>query len=171
MDISVLSLIVAALAVFVGPLVSWRVAKHQIKAASDLSASQTSAALVTSNKQIIAPMRQAWINNLRDLLSELLSSALHYYVSGYEDRSDQEYQRVTLLEYKVRLMLNPKEKDHQRLEERIRNLIASIERHPEFVNDFPDLHDEIVSLSRQVLKREWDRVKDPLRLGGNGSDA
>ena len=171
MDISILSLAVAALAVFVGPLISWQVAKHQIKSASDLSASQTSAALVTSNKQIIAPMRQAWINNLRDLLSELLSSARHYYVSGYEDRTDQEYQRVTLLEHKVKLMLNPKEEDHQRLEERIGNMIASIEQHPKFVNDFPDLHDEILSLSRQVLKREWNRVKEPLSLIGNGSDA
>ncbi len=171
MDISIVSLIVAALAVFVGPVISWKIASHQIKSASDLSASQTSAALVTSNKQIIAPMRQAWINNLRDLLSELLSSARHYYVAGYEDRTDQEYHRVTLLEHKIRLMLNPKEEDHQRLEERIRNLIASMERHPRFVDDFPDLHDELVSLSRQVLKREWDRVKEPLVLGDNGSGA
>ncbi|MEB1528148.1 hypothetical protein [Xanthomonas sp. WHRI 7945] len=171
MDISILSLVVAALAVFFGPLVSWQVAKHQIRSASNLSTAQTSAALLTSNKQIIAPMRQAWINNLRDLLSELLSSTLHYYVSGYEDRTDQEYQRVTLLEHKVKLMLNPKEEDHQHLEERIRNMIASIEQHPKFANDFPDPHDEIVSLSRQVLKREWDRVKEPLALVGNGSDA
>ena len=171
MDISTLSLIVAALAVFFGPLISWQLAKHQIKAANDLSKSQIASALLTSNKQIIAPMRQAWINDLRELLSELLSSAFHYYVAGYEDRSDQEYQRVTHLEHKIKLMLNPKEEDHQRLEEHIRNMIASIQQHTQFVDDFPDLHDEIVSLSRQVLKREWDRVKEPLTAVGTGSDA
>lgn len=68
-------------------------------------------------------------------------------------------------------MLNPKEENHQRLEERIRNMIASIEQHPDFANEFPDLHDELVSLSRQVLKREWDRVKEPLVLGANGTGA
>lgn len=50
-------------------------------------------------------MRQAWINNLRDLLSEITSSALHYYVAGFEDRTDQEYQHLTHLEYKIKLML------------------------------------------------------------------
>jgi hypothetical protein len=57
--IPILSLVVAALAVFVGPIISWRIAKRQV-----------TANFATSNKQIIAPMRQAWINNLRDLLSK-----------------------------------------------------------------------------------------------------
>ncbi len=62
-SIPVLSLIVAALAVFVGPLISWLVAKRQL-----------ASSLEVANKQIIAPMRQAWINDLRDLLAELTSS-------------------------------------------------------------------------------------------------
>src|SRR5216683_8062210 len=93
--IPVLSLVVAALAVFVGPFISLRVARRQVMAS-----------LEVANKQITAPMRQAWINSLRDLLAELTSSAQHYYVAGFEDRTDQEYQRLTLLEQKVRLMLN-----------------------------------------------------------------
>ena len=171
MDISTISLIVAGIAVFFGPWISWLVAKHQIEASSNLSTAQISSALLTSNKQIIAPMRQAWINDLRELLSEILSSALHYYVAGYEDRTDQEYQRVTHLEHKIKLMLNPKEEDHQRLEEKIRNLIESIEQHPKFSDNFPDIHQEIVSLSRQVLKREWNRVKEPLTLSSSVNDA
>ena len=77
--IPVLSLVVAALAVFVGPLISWLVAKHQV-----------ASSLEVANKQIIAPMRQAWINSLRDLLAELTSSALHYHVAGFEERTDDE---------------------------------------------------------------------------------
>lgn len=65
-SIPVLSLIVAALAVFVGPIISWRVAKRQIESSS-----------AVANKQIIAPMRQAWINSLRDAMAELASRALH----------------------------------------------------------------------------------------------
>ena len=64
-------------------------------------------------------MRQAWINNLRELLSEITSSALHYHVAGFGERTDQEYQHLTHLEYKIRLMLNPRETDHQRLEKLI----------------------------------------------------
>lgn len=85
--IPILSLVVAALAVFVGPIISRRVANRQLEANLDVA-----------NKQIIAPMRQGWINMLRDLLSEITSSALHYHVAGFEDRTDEDYQHLTHLE-------------------------------------------------------------------------
>ena len=127
-NIPVLSLIVAALAVFVGPTISWWVAKRQIESSLETAKRQTATSLEVANKQIIAPMRQAWINSLRDLLSELTSSALHYFVSGYDGRTDTEYQRLTLLNYKVKLMLNPFEKDHQHLEELVDKLIVALTR-------------------------------------------
>lgn len=173
MDIPTLSLIVAALAVFVGPIISWNIAKRQIRASSKLAREQIDSSLLVSNKQIIAPMRQAWINNLRDLLAELSSSALHYYVSGFEDRTDEEYQRVTLLESKVKLMLNAKEDDHKRLEELIRKMIEEIDYHKGKKDQFPDAHTAVVSLSREILKREWDRVKEPVNVSEieNGNNA
>ncbi|HEY2344748.1 MAG TPA: hypothetical protein VGH80_02570 [Xanthomonadaceae bacterium] len=171
MTISIISLIVAVLAVFFGPLISLRIAKRQIAASSDLANAQIEAALVTSNKQIIAPMRQTWINNLRDLLAELTSSTLHYYLAGFEDRTDQEYQRLTLLESKIQMMLNANESDHQRLEQQIRALISSLQQSRKSVDDFPDLHGAVVSLSREILKREWDRVKKPISASAAGNDA
>lgn len=139
MDISVLSLLVAALAVFIGPIVSWKIAKRQIAAS-------------------FAPMKQAWINNLRDLLAQLTSDALHYYASGFEDRTVTEYRDIGLLESKVQLMLNPQEEEHKRLEGLIRKMIAAI-HHDKKKDDFPELHDRVVELSREILRKEWDRVK------------
>ena len=141
--VPILSLIVAALAVFVGPVISWCVSKRRL-----------TATLEVSNKQIIAPMRQAWINNLRDILSELVSSALHYHVAGFEDRTDQEYQHLTHLEYKVSLMLNPREGDHQRLEELIAQMTAMLsqEGSANLDREFETCHKAIVALSREVLK-------------------
>jgi len=153
--IPVLSLLVAVLAVFVGPLISLRIARRQVMSS-----------LEVANKQIVAPMRQAWINNLRDILSEVSSSALHYFVAGFEDRTDDEYRRLTLLEHRVRLMLNPKEEDHKTLETLIRTMIASLERDKgnESDRDFIAAYEAEIKLSREVLKREWDRVKAPLEL-------
>ena len=152
MDVSILSLIVAALAVVVGPMAAWAIAKRQVRSS-----------LEASNKQITAPMRQAWINKLRGLLAELTSSSLHHYVAGFEDRTDEEYQRVTLLEAHIQLMLNSNEDDHQLLEVRIRRMVEEI--HPEKgkKDNFPGLHAEVIALSRRILKREWDRVRAPLR--------
>lgn len=149
--IPILSLIVAALAVFVGPVISWRVARRQL-----------TATLEVSNKQITAPMRQAWINNLRDILSEIASSALHYHVAGFEERTDQEYQHLTHLEYKVILMLNPSENDHQRLEKLISQMTGMLSRKGSATLDaeFEVCHKAVITLSRDVLKREWNRIKD-----------
>ncbi|NQU44995.1 hypothetical protein HQ520_17045 [bacterium] len=149
--IPILSLIVAALAVFIGPIISFIVAKRQIT--SSLAATQ---------KQITAPMRQAWINSLRDLLADLASRALHYYCAGYEDRDDAEYQHITLLEHRVQLMLNPNEEDHATLAELTGLMIRALERGREGRESFPCYHTQIMELSRRVLKREWNRVKDPI---------
>ncbi len=149
--IPILSLIVAALAVFVGPIISWRVSTRQLIAT-----------LEVSNKQIIAPMRQKWINDLRDIFSEITSSALHYYVAGFEDRTDQEYQHLTHLQYKVILMLNPREGDHKQLEKLIAQMINMLAQgwSKKLDTEFSACHKQVIALSRDVLKREWDRVKD-----------
>lgn len=149
--ISIASLIIALLAVFMGPLITYYVTRIQIRSMA-----------LTSNKQIIAPMRQAWINNLRDELAELMSRALHYYVSGFENREDTEYQRLTLIEAKIVLMLNYNEFDHQKLEKSIRNMIAALEQGHHFEIDFVSHHDETMMLSRSILKFEWDRLSNPI---------
>ena len=151
MDVSTLSLIVAVLAVVVGPYVSLIIARRQIRAS-----------LEAADKQITAPMRQAWINKLRELLAELISSALHYYVAGFEDRTDEEYQRVTLLQAHIQLMLNPNEEDHQRLGVLMGRMVNEIQYEKGKKDEFPDLHIEVSALSQKILKREWDRVKNPI---------
>jgi uncharacterized protein YneF (UPF0154 family) len=149
--IPILSLIVAILAVFLGPFISWKIAKRQV-----------SSSLKIANKQIVAPMRQAWINSLRDLIAEISSSALHYYQTGYEDRKDEEYKRMTELEGKISLTLNFREDDHKKLHDLIRKMIASLERGKEGDNIFIETHPQVMALSRDILKREWNRVKEDI---------
>lgn len=156
--IPILSLIVAALAVFVGPFVSWRVAREQ-----------TESSLKAANKQIIAPMRQAWINSLRDLLAEFTATAMHYYLTGTEHRTDAEFERLTLLQHKVLLMLNPVESDHKDLQDAIGMLIVEVGSPGVPSSEALGLHGQVVDLSRAVLKREWNRVKEPLKLSSDGA--
>lgn len=151
--IPILSLIIAALAVFIGPFISLHVTKRQVRSS-----------LEVANRQITGPMRQAWINALRDLLSELCSSAQHYFVAGFEDRKDDEYQRLTHLETKIQLMLNAKEDDHIQLEKLIREMVSSLEKGKEGDAAFVVLQPKVIALSRQVLKREWNVVKEPIAV-------
>jgi len=149
--IALLSLLVALLAVFIGPLVSWLISKRQI-----------TSSLEVANKQIIAPMRQAWINSLRDLLSEISSSALHYYVTGFEERTDDEYRKLTLLEHKIVLMMNAEENDHKELLAIIRKMISALEKGKEGDDTFVSTHTKLLGLSQKIIKREWNRVKDKI---------
>lgn len=150
--IPILSLVVAALAVLFGPLISWWTVSRQVGSSLEIA-----------NKQIIAPMRQAWINNLRDILAELFSSTHHYYLAGFDERSDKEYQRLELLEQKIQLMLNPKEADHIQLEKVIRRMISAVESGKDGDRDFTRVRPEVVELSRQILKREWNVVQERIQ--------
>lgn len=151
-EIPILSLIIALLAVFVGPLLSWLAARQQ-----------AAILLAVANKQITAPMRQAWINTLRDLTAELSSRALHYFQTGFEDRSDAEYQELTLLEQRIALMLNSEEADHLEFKQSIRGMIAWLERGKQPLGAFAEKHDETCVLAKRILKREWNRIKDPIK--------
>jgi hypothetical protein len=91
--IPIFSLLVAILAVFIGPFVSLRVA----------------------NKQITAPMLQIWTNALRDLLAEFIATADQY---AYEPEklTDEAHYHLSLLEYRIRFMLNLEHDDHRKLD-------------------------------------------------------
>lgn len=146
-----LSLIVAALAIFVGPIISFIVAKRQI-----------ASSLAVSHKQIIAPMRQAWINSLRDVIAELTSKAFRYHCTGFEERKDAEYLYLAELEHRIRLMLNPAEDDHTALELLIREMVSSAGRGMEDADKFSEFHTQVMAMSRRILKRERNVVKEKI---------
>jgi len=151
--VPILSLVIAILAVFIGPIISWKIAKSQI--ASSLKA---------ANKQLVAPMRQAWINDLRGLIAEISSSALHYYQAGFEDRKDKEYKRLTELEGKISLMLNFIEDDHKKLHDLIREMLDALARGKQGNSAFVETHPKVLTRARDILKREWNRVKEEISV-------
>lgn len=136
--VPILSLIVAILAVFFGPVVAARSAKSAM----------------------IGPMRQNWIDKLRTLLSEISSSCMHYWQTGYDDRTEAEYQRITDLKHQVIFMINPKEEDHQTLISIIARMEHGLSLGKDGDLDFHIAYKELLDHGRKVLKREWDVVKN-----------
>lgn len=163
--IPVLSLVVAALAVFISPLVSFFISRRQVKNSLELNQRQTDSSLAVANKQIVAPMRQKWINDLRDLIAELASDSLHYFRAGHDFEGYKNFQRLTFLESKIQLMLNPNEEDHQKLEWMIAEMLKALQSGGEQGRaDFMATHPEVMKFSRQVFKREWNRVKENIEI-------
>lgn len=156
--VSILSLVVAALAVFIGPMISLWICRRELDAS-----------MAIANKSLTAPMRQAWINSLRDLVAELSSGLFHLSFADDPNKSDEDLRTLVLVQNKILLMLNSREADHQQLEKLISGALDALHATLGSGNDRPTELSmrlvEIRELSRTILKREWDRVKEPLVAG------
>jgi hypothetical protein len=150
------SLVVAGLAVFFGPLITWIVAKRQMQTA-----------LAVAHKQVIAPMRQQWTNSLRDHVAEIISLAAGFYRTYMlaQDQAQADAQkhdntiRLVLLIQQVELMLNPNEDLHNELFRGLDNLRKTAWNASK-TDEFPAAVARVSECCKKVLKTEWERVKD-----------
>lgn len=144
----------AIVGVVVGSVVSYLIAKKQIKAT------------------VVSASRQQWINTLRDNISDFQTRAKIATVEAKlasDDRSefaanpeahDEAMRTMRFVVNKVALLINPAESDHARLLSQMRELevfCADGDPHDNARHD--DLQASITSVGQQILKREWERVK------------
>ncbi|MEY3775860.1 MAG: hypothetical protein RLZZ129_2640 [Verrucomicrobiota bacterium] len=150
-EITVLSLIVALLSVLLSPLVALAISRRA-----------NANALRVAKKNIIAPMRQRWIDSVRDTVAELTSLMHHYYVAEGDDHSDGEesLKKIHFLERRLSLLLNPQEEHHKRLVALFRQVIHSLEFQHLGEMDMARLDSEVIACTQMILKSEWQRVKD-----------
>lgn len=134
------SLVVAALAVIVQPFTALIVAKNSRQIAV---------------RQIISPMRQAWIDRLRDRMAELLSE-----ISEFCEKRDggMSVKRLLLLKWQIELMLNMTETEHQNLVSLLDDVIH-LSHGQDGPGQFSAALDRTVAACRSILKIEWERVK------------
>lgn len=147
--VEVLAILFAATAlsaVVLGPIVSLWAARRQ------------------SRVTVLSSNRQAWINTLRDLLAECMAISGFIHIADWSGRKQSEFdekmERFALVVSKIRLMLNPKEQDHKRLDGMLGELMNSMRslnekdafKGAQIMKDF-------VPLTQTILKREWERVK------------
>jgi len=147
--IALIAAITALCSVVLGPLVSLWVAQKQ------------------AGVSVLSGNRQAWINTLRDHISEFLAILAVVHAGEWSDRTEKEYdeelKRLMLVGSKIRLMLNPKEEDHERLSGLLTEAFGTVRARAkdEKLNGGTGakLAAEIVPLAQSILKREWERVK------------
>lgn len=147
---AVVSAVTALVAVVIGPLVSIFVAKSQIQAS------------------VVSANRQSWINRLRDELATLIC-IVHHLPSAHANESLStneavaEYGKFVQKFQVIKLLINPKEADHQELvrliESADKKIIESINNKQASTSEFEAAGQRIVAQSQLVLKREWERVK------------
>jgi len=133
--IPIISLIIAVLSVFVGPFISSRIA----------------------NKSLLVPIHQKWVNEFRDIISELSAKALHYYVSGFEERKDSEYLDLEVLRQKAEFLITPHNKIHSEFIQVVSEMIDCI--NDGSVNEkFKKSHIKMKSLGQSIIKEKMRTV-------------
>ena len=164
MNTEIILALTALVAVVVGPVVSLHIAKRQFLVSLDIAKRQFNASVLSVN-------RQEWINTLRDQISELVADTilLRQEVEQYQQEPGRLFARagrVLRCSFKIKLLINPKEADHVNLVESIDRLMILVVKSAKKVEDknidsqFRVIRDEIVSKSQEILKREWERVKE-----------
>ena len=122
-----------------------------------------------AHRKTVAEMRQAWINQLRDSVAELLSLSTGPEVTQCtrdgDDASLQPHARLMLLENKIELLLNPDREEHRVLIARTPDLISLLHKterelsEDAFIDLKADLELSITSATQQIIRREWTRTK------------
>jgi hypothetical protein len=151
---AVVSAIVALTATILTPLVSFWITRQQIRAT-----------LVSAN-------RQAWINALRDDLSELFEHLEWLFALTYDSRrgstvGEERYKyreerrsRIRLLINRIRLRINQGEKPSATLLSLIWKLHSlALQPGDDEGEEFNDTMESAVSKSQEILKAEWKQVK------------
>ena len=143
--VAVIAAITALCAVVLGPLVSLWAAQKQTRVA------------------VLANNRQAWINSLRDAFAEFVSLSTNVALVKDEELVEK-VERLGYVEVRIKLMLNPKEADHQHLMDAVtamRIAAAATIRNPTETakQNLIESTKKLMPQIQSVLKREWERVK------------
>lgn len=162
-SLATLSLIVALVAAAAGPLVTMTVARFQLRMQKEQLEQQArqfreqlQKQVEQAKQQVISPMRQQWINSLRDTVAEILSSAMQLHLRDEPINATERIQLASS-EAKLELLINPKEVDHRDLLRSVRFVVNSIGC--EKRQEFHDGHRKAVEMAQKVLKQEWEVVK------------
>jgi hypothetical protein len=149
--IAVIAAVTALLAVLLGPLVSmWTTNTH------------TRIALRSNNRQV-------WINTLRESISDFSSTARVVSLSKEFADKYSRAEKLFFLEEKMKLLVNPKEADHQKLIlilENTRKAAMQIfaagtddTKKDAAQKELKTSLNGLTEISQIILKSEWERVK------------
>lgn len=179
-----LPMAIALLAVFFGPLMTYRLGKRQLKMQADIAVKQVETQAAIAKRQIadsISAKRQNWIDELRSdmavfltanaRLNELRRPAANLSEEdqrkNFEEMATNNF-RAHELGVRIKLRLNPKEEMHNELVDLLGKLAdASKDPPPNETEDqknaaikiFLDVREQVISHMQTILKHEWERVK------------
>ena len=178
--------IVALVALFLGPLMQWLIAKKQVQMQAAITQQQIETQSRIATRQIadnISSKRQNWIDELRKDAAEFLTVVGRIQelkrprvkqMVDREEIADDFNERLTAemrakeLGIRIRLRLNPNEKEHNLLVQLIGEMAEkgyqlnrqySSAEEEQMASAFNKASNAVLEHLQIILKHEWERVK------------
>lgn len=150
-------------------IVTNRQAKRQITAANDTAQKQIDSAQRVATEQLIRPMREEWIRELRKKISSHVSACLERAhdpfvpIEAAMDRAREVIRQLVAIKIDILLMLNPKEEDHTALGSALSKLEDVARKVPVNSSLLAEAGEEAMEVAHRILKTEWDRTSSTRR--------
>lgn len=143
--VACISATIAFISVIVGPIISLKISK----------------------RQLIFPIRQKWIEDLREVMSEILSECQKAIIvdegQGLLSKKDVDEKllgRLMYLEQKLRLILNPIDNDHIELMKHVREITDAVHHGSRNLIDFGTNVGCAAEATQKIMRDEWSRIKN-----------
>jgi hypothetical protein len=110
--------------------------------------------------------RVKWISKLRENISKLYSLCDKWY-RFHPQPYDELFEEIEQLKFEIRLQLNrsdPEDQELERLLERLPNPRQSMAE-----DEYNILRNALIATSQDMLKREWEKVKEEAERGNVSS--
>jgi hypothetical protein len=123
-----------------------------------------------ARRQVLSPLREKWISELRDLLAKFMTvilkidNALESKGGSSEETNDfskSTFEEWMYIQSKIELLINPNKIDHIELVKFCKimfNLLSDCEGGIDII-EFRKCRDDMIDISRKILKTEWEEVK------------
>jgi hypothetical protein len=156
MPLSLITAMTALVASIMGPLVTLRVARGQLRAS------------------VISTNRQKWMETFRDHISELLSLMnAAQLIKRYSIESwrgglgpvqanlglTEKFERAYMALAQIRLLTNTSDPEHQRLNDALETALVHLQHDELREDELGAAVEEVIALGRTIIRHEWDRVK------------
>jgi len=157
---SILAFIVAIFTSLIG----WRANNKQIKSSRESIKEQIQSAKEIAEldfrKQVLSANRVKWIEDLRNKVSLLISTMIM--IDPSNDNSLSKLELIIELSTSILLMLNPNDPRDSEFIGLMNDLPVLILKYPKDTTpkDIGEMRKKIINISKQILKSEWQKVKE-----------
>lgn len=161
--VQILTLVIALLAVVVGPAIQFFINRKQIR-------TQLETVNKTLKAEVRSANRQSWINDLRNTISDFISLVYTFSLQNEETEHTEQkiiFRELMMLKSKIELMLNPGKKDQKEIIDLINKITSNLAEKPKteeekknFLSDFIDSLTDLSSKSQKLFSLHWKKVKN-----------